>query len=143
MELMDGSIWAINPNDAYKTMDWYTTDLVVITLNHKWFSSYDFRITNQTTGSSVQADLYLGPFDPAYGSPYTHWILGVDYYYNEVYLEDGSVWSMSGFDRSIVDNWIAGDTVIIGVNDGWLAGSNPNILINVNMLNFAAGLCNY
>lgn len=139
VELMDGSIWTIAARDAYKTLNWYPADLIVITPNHNWFTSYDFKLTNQTTGVSVAADMYLGPIDPAYNSPYTHWIVGIDYYYNEVYLEDGTIWNMSAFDRSTIDQWIIGDIIMIGVNDGWLSSSNPNILINVNLLNWAAG----
>ena len=143
VELMDGSIWSISSRDAYKTLNWYPADLIVITPNHSWFSTHDFKLTNQTTGVSVAAEMYLGPIDPAYNSPYTHWIVGIDYYYNDVYLEDGSVWNMSAFDRSTIDQWYIGDIVMIGVNDGWMSSSNPNILINVNLLNWAAGAAEY
>jgi hypothetical protein len=136
---MDGSIWSIAPSDAYRTAGWHSTDLVVITPNHSWLSLYAFRLTNQSTGESLAANLKMGPMAPAVGSPYTHWITAVDYLSNRVYLEDGSLWHMSVFDSNIVNQWVPGDVVIIGVNDGWLSSSNPNVLINVAMLNFAAG----
>lgn len=139
VELMDGSVWVIAPSEAHKTTHWYPTDLVVITPNHAWFSSYTFCLTNQNTGESVSANLHLGPIAPMFGSFYTHWIVGVDYYYNIVYLEDGSIWNMSSFDSNVVNQWIAGDVVIVGVNDGWLSSSKPNMLINVDMLTFAVG----
>jgi len=136
----DGSIWKIAPSDESVALNWYPTDLLIITPNHSWFSSYGFKFTNQNTGESILADLVLGPI---YNGPYTHWIVAIDYYDNRIYLEDGSVWEMSSFDDSTVSLWVVNDTVVIGVNDGWLSSSNPNILINVNMLNYATGLATY
>lgn len=143
VELMDGSIWVVSPYDAYKTINWFPTDLVVISPNKSWFSSYSFRLTNQNTGESVAVNLFLGPIDPLFNSLYTHWVVGIDYYHNTVFLEDGSVWSMSSLDANVVDQWMINDVVIIGVNTGWLSSYNPNILINVNMLNYAAGAVAY
>lgn len=142
IELTDGSVWIITSCDAYKVVNWFPTDLVIITPNHSWFSSYLFRITNQNTGESVAANLSLGPIDPVYGSFYTHWIVAIDYCLNIVHLEDGSIWNMSQCDSHILNQWMQGDVVIIGVNDSWLS-SNPNILINVAMLNFAAGATSF
>jgi hypothetical protein len=139
VELVDGSVWKVDPSDSYLVTGWHSSHLVVITPNHSWFSPYAFRLTNQHTGESVAVNLDLGPIAPIYASYYTHWIVNIDYYNNIVYLEDGSVWYMSSFDSNIVNQWISGDVVIIGVNDGWLFASNPNVLINVAMLNFAAG----
>lgn len=139
VELMDGSVWGVAPSDAYKTVYWSPTDLVIITPNHSWFSAYAFRLTNQNTCESVEVNLHLGPIAPMYGSYYTHWIVAIDYYHNFVYLEDGSIWNMSSFDSQVVNQWVTGDVVIIGVNDGWLSSLKPNVLINVAMVNFAAG----
>lgn len=136
LELEDGSIWTIRPDHAFIAAGWLPTDLVAITPNHTWFSSYDYTITNQNTGEAVNANIFLGPL---YNGPHTHWIIAIDYYYNTVYLEDGSIWSMSSFDSSIVYSWEVNDTVIIGVNDALFSSTRPNILINVNTLNYAAG----
>lgn len=140
IETEDGSIWAVAPNDSYIALNWFPTDLIVVTPNHSLFSSYYYRLTNQNTGGSIAVNLYLGPI---YNGLYTHWIMAIDYYNNVVYLNDGSVWNMSFFDGSVVGKWLVNDTVIIGVNDGWLSSSSPNILINVNMLNYAAGAVTY
>ena len=78
-----------------------------------------------------------------YNSVYTHWIVAIDYYRNIVFLEDGSVWNMSSLDAGVIDQWVINDVVMIGVNTGWLSSYNPNILINVNMLNYAAGASSY
>lgn len=140
IEFEDGSIWMVYNGDAYKTLNWLPTDLIVVTPNHSWFSAYNFRLTNQNTGASVEANLTLGPI---YNGPHTHWIVAIDYYYDVVYLEDGTVWNMSYMDDSIVRKWLVNDTVIIGINDGWFSSSKPNILINVNMLNYATGIVAY
>ncbi|NGX43661.1 MAG: hypothetical protein K940chlam7_01960 [Chlamydiae bacterium] len=138
VELEDGSIWAVNSSDRYKTLDWMTGDTIIVTPNHSWFSSYDYCFININTGVHVKVNLSLGPI---YNGIFTHWILAIDYGHREICLEDGSVWEISTFDGSVVDNWLPNDTVIIGINDGWFTGGNPNILINVNMNNYAMGKC--
>lgn len=140
VELEDGSIWSVCSNDAYKTMNWLTSDLIIIVPNDSIFSSHDYKLININTGAKVKVNLYLGPI---YNGAYTHWIVAIDYLYREIYLEDGSIWKMSSFDQSIVNQWIPNDTVIIGINDGLFSGSNPNILINVNMNNYSIGSCLY
>lgn len=129
--LHDGSGWTISSGDAYKTMNWLTSDLVVITPNHSWLSAYMFKMTNQNTGVSVKCNLTLGPI---YNGIYTHWIVGINYYTQDVYLENGTVWNVSGFDASIFSKWMVNDTIILGVNDGNFSSSKPYILINVNTL---------
>lgn len=140
IEMEDGSIWTVHPGDAYITLSWLPTDLIVVTPNHSWFSPYQFKITNQNTAQAVLTNMQLGPI---YNGLYTKWIVGIDYYYNVVYLNDGSAWNMSSLDSGTIGKWLVNDTVVIGVNDGFLASMNPNILINVNMLNFAAGVAGY
>lgn len=140
VELEDGSIWAVCSSDRYKTLDWMTGDLIIITPNDSWFSSYDYKLVNLNTGAKVKVNLALGPI---YNGIYTHWIIAIDYYHGEICLEDGSVWKMSSLDSSVVSKWLPNDTIIIGINDGWFSGSNPNLLINVNVNNYAIGKCIY
>lgn len=140
VELEDGSIWSIKPQDRKKTLDWMTGDTIVITPNSSWFNwTYDFKLINKNTGVAVSANLSLGPI---YNGIYTHWIVKLDYINNEVCLEDGSVWSISGFDSKVLKDWYVNDTVIIGINDAWFS-SKANILINVNKLNYVSGNCNH
>ena len=138
VQLEDGSIWSVADGDHYKTLNWYTNDLIVLTVNHEWFSTELFRMSNQNTGVSVRCNMVLGPI---YHGLYTHWIVGINYYTQEIYLEDGSIWQMSGFDTSIFNKWLLNDTVVIGVNDGYLSSTKPNILINVNTLTSARAIC--
>lgn len=150
----DGSMWFVKPSEAHRVQKWLGISPVgevisypiVVSINHSLFSSYNFKLTNQTTGVSVCANLSL---KPDYYNQNTHWIAAIDYYYNIVYLEDGTVWHMSSFDSGIVNEWLVNDTVIIGINDSWGSSSNPNILINANLLtsygilSYAAGLATY
>jgi hypothetical protein len=140
VELHDGSIWSVASYDAGKTFNWLTTDLVVITPNHEWFSSYMFKMTNQNTAASIKCNLTLGPI---YNGLYTHWITAINYYTHEICLEDGSIWKVTGFDASIFSKWLLNDTIIIGVNDGFLSSSKPNMLINVNTLTYVRADCTW
>ena len=138
IELSDGSIWVVNPSDWYLMMDWMYGDTLIITPNHSWFSYYDYCITNQNTNESVRVNLSLGPY---YNGPKTHWITRIDYYQRLVILEDGSMWRIASYDEDILSSWLENDTVIIGINDGWLRGDKANILINVSTVNHVAGRC--
>ncbi len=140
VELEDGSIWSVASGDRHLTFDWMPGDFIIILPNHTWFSSYYYRLVNVNTGANVKVNLSLGPI---YNGIYTHWIIAIDYLAREICLEDGSVWKMSSWDSSIVNKWLPNDTVIIGINDGWFAGGNANMLINVNMNNHAIGRCIY
>lgn len=135
--LEDGSLWNVSSWDAWKTLNWYTTDTILVMQNKWMFSSYKFMLVNQNTGKEVEVNLALGPY---YLGAYTHWIVAIDYYNSQIILEDNSVWDMNFFDSSIINKWLINDTVIIGVNE---SGSSlrPNILINVNVLNYARGIC--
>lgn len=129
IELDDESVWVINSADTSKSLDWLPNDVLTIRPNHRWFSSYNYRIKNQSTGSSVTCNLSLNPI---LKNPRTHWITGV--YGTRIVLEDGSIWNMSRWDEGILQKWQVNDIVIIGTNDGWFRGSNPNILINTTLL---------
>lgn len=132
VELEDGSVWTVNSCDRYKVYDWRARDPITVTQNTTWFSSYNYRLINQFTGSSVEANLYLGP---VVNGLYTHYINWIDYGYGAVMLTDGSRWYISSRDLSIFSCWAFDDTIIIGTNSGW-DGSCDAILINVTMNNF-------
>lgn len=140
IQLEDGSIWTVCFSDTYKTLNWLTSDLIIIVPNHDIFSSYYYSLINVNTGVIVKVNLYLGPI---YNGAFTHWIAAIDYFNREICLEDGSIWKMSAFDQSIISKWLPNDTVIIGINDGAFSYGNPNILINVNVNNYSIGTCVY
>lgn len=135
--LEDGSIWTVSSWDQWKTLDWLTTDTILVMQNKWLFSSYKFMLVNQNTGKEIECNLTLGPI---YLGAYTHWIVAIDYLNCEVLLEDGSVWQVDPFDYTIMKSWMIHDTVIIGINESSCV-YHPNILINVNMLNYSCGIC--
>lgn len=131
VELEDGSVWKVSCCDRYKVSAWDSRDPITITQNTSWFSSYAYRLINQFTGSSVEANLFLGP---VVNGLYTHYINWIDYS-GAVMLTDGSQWQISLRDLSTFRYWAYDDTIIIGTNSGW-DGSCNAILINVTMNNF-------
>lgn len=128
--LDDGSIWSIDPEHTSKTVDWMTSDRVVIIPSTSWFSPYLFRLVNLKNNMIADANLSVGP--DLYGMR-TRKVKSIDLEAREVRLSDGSVWEISRFDQDDLKNWLADDIVLIGINDGWFAGLNPNILINVSL----------
>lgn len=135
LTLEDGSVWSVASWDRWKTNDWLSSDTIMVSQNKWYFSSYQFMLINQNTGKEVEVNMLLGPL---YAGYYTYWITGIDHFSNKVYLNDGSIWQMDAFDYAIIDQWLLNDTVIIGVNET-ANYFNPNILINVNMLNYSCG----
>lgn len=127
LELEDGSIWSTSHSDRHKSKDWLADDILVLTPNHSWFSSYDYRFTNQTTGSSIEANITLGPI---LANKNVHRIFAMDAAKGILTLSDGSQWDMSWFDHAIVEEFQVHDFVILGNNDGWWKSFNPNIMFN-------------
>lgn len=136
IELEDGSIWSVAIGNRFVAMSWLMTDRITISPNTSWFGT-DFILFNETTGESVEADLRYGP---VLGGLYTYQITSIDYIGGIVYLQDSS-WAISFSDEDKVYKWLPGDTVIIGHNTGWNASIRPNILINVNVNDYACANC--
>lgn len=136
----DGSGWNVRYSDTSKTLNWYTSDRLIITANHELFSSYDYRINNEVTGHTVAANLVTAPY---YNGLYTHWIVGIDYVHKKICLEDGSIWSISVWDGVELNRMELEDTIIIGTNDSWFQASCPNILINVETMEYVKAHCQY
>lgn len=135
--LNDGSMWGVHYSDHYKIMGWMQTDCVVISPNDAWFSTYKFLMTNKVTGDAVEVNMVQGPY---YNGLASHWVVAVDYYNQQMMLEDGTLWNISYSDYSVMKYWQVNDTVMIGINTSWFS-SYPNILINVKRLNYVRGIC--
>ncbi|MEN9654971.1 MAG: hypothetical protein RL235_1083 [Chlamydiota bacterium] len=129
VEIEDGSVWKVHPYDNYKVVQWKSNDPLVVTQNHAWFSKYDYRLINNNTGATIEANLHLGPIQQG---PYTKYIVSIDDLRNEVMLSDSTHWLISKKDRKRLKNWAIHDAVIVGTNSG-SDGSSEALLINVNM----------
>jgi len=136
IELEDGSIWSVSYGDRWKTISWLRDDVIAIFPNTSWFGT-DFRMVNQNTGDTVDVDLRYGP---VLGNIFTYKIIDIDYMNGILYLQDSS-WAISINDETVIYSWHAGDTVIIGHNDGWNSTIRPHILINVNVNDYACANC--
>lgn len=121
--LEDGSEWVIHADDRAILAHWNQQDILNISLNNSFFPGSKFYITNSRTGEYIQADMKLGP---RLDSLYRKRIVGIDHYYGEVCIEDGSGyqtwWTVDSSDRNLLHRWTVGNTVIIGSNDSWYAG---------------------
>lgn len=133
IDFEDGSGWRVNPYDSYKVFNWFSDDPLVVTQNSRWFSSYAYKVINKRTGSSVEADLFRGPFA---NGEFTLYIYAIDPVLGEVMLTDSSRWQISSHDLDIFDTWDLDDAIILGSNSGWDSDCEA-ILINVNTNNFA------
>lgn len=138
--LEDGSRWAICSSDTSKVLKWLSNDCLVITPNHDWFSSHDYKIRNLATNQDIRVNLVEAPY---YNGLFTHWIVAIDYTHKKVCLEDGSVWSISVWDGPELERMCLEDTIIIGINDSWFKSSRPNILINIDTLEYIKARCDY
>lgn len=132
IELEDGSVWNINSFDSHKALYWRLNDPLIITQNSRWFASYAYKIVNQCTGTSIEANLFFGPVK---NGAYTRYILSLDPLRGEIVLNDATRWEVSAYDTSTFRGWVENDAVIIGCNSGW-DSSCEGILINVSMNNF-------
>jgi hypothetical protein len=127
----DGSIWQVKPFDTDLVQTWRPDDVVTITQNHSWFTSYQYRIDNKNNGTSIASNLSQGPM--IFGE-HSLQITNIDHYNGVVVLSDHSQWFISSLDRFLFMEWFLGDYIILGVNSGW-DSSCPYLLINSNMNN--------
>lgn len=140
IQLEDGSIWSIYSGDCYKTLNWLTTDNILIlpNRNNAWNSIYPYAIHNQQTGVTVQASYSAAPW---VNSGYSRWIYSIDYYNCQLVLNDGSIWNVPFCDSWILSSYLPGDYVIMGFNDAPGNGLGSNILINFNTLQYVYSTC--
>ncbi|MBS0625408.1 MAG: hypothetical protein JSS32_05100 [Verrucomicrobia bacterium] len=127
IELEDGSLWRVNSWDMPKILNWANNDILSLTVNDPFIFGEEYKLTNTYTDEVIHLDLIDGPllFGPA-----SHWIVAIDRMIGRIYLENGSYWDISVFDRNKLSNWAVNDTIIFGDSKNWW---NDSFLINVNM----------
>ncbi len=122
----DETVWSIDGNSSYIAARWVENTPIVITPS-KWYSKYDYYITNKLTNESVTAKLSQGPF-----VKYSVFIQQIDWYSGAVYLTNGTRWNTS-VDQNF-RYWQVGQAILIGENTGWF--EKDYILININENNY-------
>jgi hypothetical protein len=128
LEMDDGSVWKINPSDKEKAFEWRSNDPITITQTNRWFSNYKYQIINQTNNSTIEVNLFLGIYK---SGPFYRYITSINYQEGIIFLSDYTHWEISYLDRSLLNKWIVGDAIIIGVNTGW-DSKCEGLLINTN-----------
>jgi hypothetical protein len=132
LQIEDGSMWQIDPYDAYKIRNWFANDPLIVTQNRSWFSTYQYRIINQNTGYSIDVNLIEGP---VLNGEYSRQIAALDTFRGEIVLTDNTRWTISRRDAYLLPTWERGDYIITGINSGWDSDYNC-ILIDVATNNF-------
>lgn len=137
LELEDGSVWKISSYDAkHKALHWRTNDPLTITQNNRWFSKHTYRIVNKNNGTSVEANLFLGPVTTG---EYAKFITTIDLEERVIILNDHTHWKLSPSDASIMKDWNPNHYIILGTNSNvsfWDSESDA-LLINVTRNKFA------
>jgi len=134
IEIEDGSVWRISPDQSDSILTWKQDDPIIITQNRNWFShtSFAFLIVNEANKQSVYANLHLGPYVE---SPHTHHVIAIDHSHGHIVLENQSIWNISSYDSNIFEEWHLYDAIILGTNSSWTS-SKQLLLINVNTNSF-------
>jgi len=123
----DETVWLISSRDARKASRWVAETPITITPNLSWFSSYDYRLVNQITRGSVEANLSQGPL-----MKYALFIRRIDPYYGYIELEDNSQWKVDTGSR--LYTWKIGQAILLGENTSWFG--RDYILVNINENNY-------
>ncbi len=129
LELEDGAVWKTDLKTLSDIFYWSSTDPLVLTQNQEWFSIYQYKLINLTTGGSVPVNLFLGPI---LASSYAKFLAHFDFQRGEAFLTDGTRWEICPRDFSRFFQWILDDCILTGSNSGW-ESSYDSILINSNM----------
>ena len=130
--LEDGSVWLVREDHREEVRLWWEGDIVYIAPNRQWSGCSPWVFLNESRRVFVYARS-MAP--PDYYNPYTRYIVAIDYDYDQIRLNDGSLWNISWADDQVVNRWEPNDTLLIGLNSG---GDNryPFILINCSSTSF-------
>lgn len=124
IELWDGSVWTVIPEDRYLASHWFVTDRLYVVPDF-----YQFKIVNMENGTYVHACMSANPLP---NGVYTKKIVGIDYLFGRIILNDGTICQVDSWDYNRLENWLIYDTVIIGVNN-WGSITYPYAIINANI----------
>jgi len=137
--LEDASGWNVRRADAYKTLDWYGSDTIALTLA-PWFSFYDYALVNGRTGAKVFVELNEVPND---ANAYTLWITNIDLNSCRIMLSDNSVWEFGAFEWNVASQWQPAQKVIIGINNRSFFSRRYNFLLNQDAQDYVKADCLY
>lgn len=143
IEIEDKSVWQVHGWDADKTLFWNAMHTIVLAPNTNIFTrwAYPYKFINLDTHQVVKCKMLLTPVlnDPQI-DVYTHWIEDIDYNARLIRLEDGSLWSITWADSSMMRSFAKYNIVIVGTNDGWFRDSCPNVLVCIRNDKYVRGI---
>lgn len=130
LTLEDGSEWSLSFSNGYLANQWSSDHYIVIAPKRWNYDFYDYRLINQTTGETIDADLWTTPSskNSYFATASTHCLQWVNYETQQVVLDDNSIWMIA--DSKVLNGWRPDDIVIIGINDGAHVFPYANVLIN-------------
>lgn len=131
VQLEDGSLWQVNPQDAYKVQNWSNGALLEVLQNdyYNYKPTYMYKLYNVYSSNYVEVNL---GYAPVADNQYTVFIADItkpDYGDGTMTLSDGSVWELNSIDDKAWRGWRPYDILSVGINDAG-SYSYPNILIN-------------
>lgn len=127
IELPNGSSWEVRWSDRRTVKSWKRYQEIYFSPGSS-LSSYRYTVVNLST--QEQAQVLLASY-PWYDSS-TQYITDIDTTTGHIQLSNKSYWDVSRFHYKYIAQWKVGDAVMIGVNNGFLSFSNPNIIINIS-----------
>jgi hypothetical protein len=122
----DETVWQIAPSSTNIILGWPENSTITISPS-KWYSKYDYYLTNSATQECACAKLSQGPF-----LQYAIFVSQIYHYTHSLTLSNGTVWLIAGDPN--FDSWQVGQAVLLGVNDTWFG--RPNMIININENNY-------
>ncbi len=137
--LEDGSGWDVYIKDRHKTMDWYGDDRILLT-KATWsvfYSCYEYVLINTRTHVRV----YVGLQEkPDFFNESTLWVKKIDRLKSRITLSDDTVWTYS---PNVLDKWMEGQKVLIGVREPSFFHYHHNFLLNEDAGDFVNAECLY
>ena len=116
----DETIWAIASNSTSTVASWAQNSPIVVSPS-RWYSQYNYYLTNLHTNETATAKLSQGPF-----VKYAIFIEQIDWNSGFLTLSNGTRWSIRP--SSHTSPWQTGEAVLIGQSSGW----KGYILVNIN-----------
>jgi hypothetical protein len=135
IEIENGAVFSVREWDQSTTSRWAKDSPIRLTCNTWGSYRFEYKIVNDLTGESAQANISLAPF---LASPNTRRISKITSN-GTVILDDGSFLKVS--DKGIIADWMdgattpgyKGDLVIVGDNDAFVTFGYNHVLFNLNV----------
>lgn len=135
IEIENGAVFTIRDWDSSTVKKWGKNTPIRLTCNTWGSYKYEFKVVNDITGDTAQANISLAPFVLSPNTRRISKITGNGI----VILDNGAYYQVS--DTSVISGWqdstmtpgYAGDMILVGDNDGFMTWGYNNVLFNLNV----------